>query len=214
MGRRPVVLPHLPHRRAYLFVPYPSRLARATSSNASTTNPASSSIRRPSCCASPATPLFRAALGRPSTSITPPSTTVIRDPVDAAFRLLVVAASALVVRLIVRAWLETTTLDAGDIITIERPTRANSGPVSSTSTHAVRALRLGPRRLCILAECIRLLSGRCGANLADVRCPGRRGRGFPGRSLRDVHPSRRWCVRSIRLRAWFRRVLHRSWPCA
>ena len=63
-------------------------------------------------------------------------------------------------------------------------------------------------------EVLRLLSGRCGANLADVRCPGRRGRGFPGRSLRDVHPSRRWCVRSIRSRAWFRRVLHRSWPYA
>ena len=97
---------------------------------------------------------------------------------------------------------------------LKRATKANSRPVSSTSTHTVRALRLGPRRMCILAECIRLLSGRCGASLAGVRCPGRRGRGFPGRSLRDVHPSRRWCVRSIRSRAWFRRVLHRSWPCA
>ena len=170
MGRRPVVLPHLPHRRAYLFVPY------ALSTGARH---------------------FVERFDDEPRELIDPATFVLRlsgdTPLSRGSR---------------------PTLDAGDIITIERPTRANSGPVSSTSTHAVRALRLGPRRLCILAECIRLLSGRCGANLADVRCPGRRGRGFPGRSLRDVHPSRRWCVRSIRSRAWFRRVLHRSWPCA
>ena len=113
-----------------------------------------------------------------------------------------------------RAWLETTSSTPATSSQSKGPRGLTAGPVSHTSTHAVRALRLGPRRLCILAECIRLLSGCCGANLADVRCPGRRGRGFPDRSLRDVHPSRRWCVRSIRSRAWFRRVLHRSWPCA
>ena len=116
---------------------------------------------------------------------------VVRDEnLIARGRNLIAAASAFVVTLTVRA---------------------------AATAHVHPATAIAIAAVCVFiasAECIRLLSGRCGANLADVRCPGRRGRGFPDRSLRDVHPSRRWCVRSIRSRAWFRRVLHRSWPYA
>ena len=84
------------------------------------------------------------------------------------------------------------------VLAPKRPTRADAG--LSHPPPLTRSGRYGSDRVAHASSpgCIRFLSGRCGANLADVRCPGRRERGFPGRSLRDVHPSRRWCVRSIR----------------
>ncbi len=60
----------------------------------------------------------------------------------------------------------------------------------------------------------RLLSRRRRASLEDARCPCETVRGFPGRSLRDGHPSRQSCARNIRWRVRFRRALRRPSPCA